>query len=167
MASTLLLLPYFSYLLDGLFTFKTHFEYYLFQEAFSDIIKQNGLLQSLSSHIIGFISLLQLLIYNSATFRKSENLEKGTMFRKAQAFGKKYSPGNLSPVEPTDFYWLYPGSSFLNFGYSHDGPVTCIRMVIQNWIDSSDRVNISAGLLHNAVVTPEDGQEPEETSLVS
>ena len=22
----------------------------------------------------------------------------------AQAFGKKYSPGNLSPVEPTDFY---------------------------------------------------------------
>ena len=89
MASTLLLLPYLSCLLDGLFTFKTHFEYYLFQEAFSDIIKQNGLLQSLSSHIIGFIPLLQLLIYNSATFRKSENLEKGTMFRKAQAFGKK------------------------------------------------------------------------------
>ena len=85
----------------------------------------------------------------------------------AQAFGKKYSPGTLSPVEPTDFYWLYPGSSFLNFGYSHDRPVTCIRMVIQNWIDSPDRVNISAGLSHNALVTPEDGQEPEETSLVS
>lgn len=82
-ASTILLLPYLSCLLDGLFTFKTHFEYYLFQEAFSDIIKQNGLLQSLSSHIIGFISLLQLLIYNSSTFRKSENLEKGTMFHKA------------------------------------------------------------------------------------
>lgn len=82
-ASTLFLLPYLSCLLDGLFTFKTHFEYYLFQEAFSDIIKQNGLLQSLSSHIIGVIPLLQLLIYNSATFRKSENLEKGTMFHKA------------------------------------------------------------------------------------
>ena len=62
MASTLLLLPYLSCLLDGLFTLKTHFEYYLFQEAFSVIIKKNGLLQSLSSHIIGFISPLQLFI---------------------------------------------------------------------------------------------------------
>lgn len=61
-ASTLLSLPYLSCLLDGLFTLKTHFEYYLFQEAFSVIIKKNGLLQSLSSHIIGFISPLQLFI---------------------------------------------------------------------------------------------------------
>lgn len=37
-------------------------------------------------------------------------------------------------------------------------------MVIQNWIDNIDGVNISAGLSQNALITPEDGQEPVETT---
>lgn len=75
---------------------------------------------------------------------------------------KSISPGNLSPAEAINYFWLYPVSSFLNFCYSmHDCSVTCIQMVIHNWINNFDRAKISAGLSQNALIIPEDGQEPE------